>query len=40
VAAVFWGIIAAAKITGHWEGGVNPADYRRIIPRLESVSHP
>jgi polyferredoxin len=40
VAAVFWGIIAAARITGHWEAGVSAADYRRIVPRLESVSHP
>ena len=40
VAVVFWGIIAAARLTGHWEAGVSPADYQRIVPGLASVSHP
>lgn len=40
VVVIFWGIVAAAKITGHWEAGVSPGEYLRIIPRLESVSHP
>jgi polyferredoxin len=40
VAAVFWGILAAARITGHWEAGVSPAEYLRISPGLDSVGHP
>lgn len=40
VAAVFWGLIVAARITGHWESGVSAAEYQRIVPNLESVSHP
>ena len=40
VAVIFWGIIAAARFTGHWEAGVSPAEYLRIVPALESVSHP
>ena len=40
VAVVFWGIIAAARISGHWEAGVSPAEYRRIVPELASVTHP
>jgi len=40
VAAVFWGVIAAARITGHWEAGVPAADYLRIASEREPVSHP
>ena len=40
VALIFWGIIAAAGLTGHWKSGVSPAEYLRIVPELESVSHP
>jgi polyferredoxin len=40
VAAVFWGILVAAKATGHWESGVSPAEYLRIVPSLDSVGHP
>jgi polyferredoxin len=40
VAVIFWGIIATAQVTGHWEAGVSPAEYLRVIPGLESVSHP
>ena len=40
VALAFWGLIAGAKITGHWEAGVSIPDYLRIVPGRESVSHP
>lgn len=40
VVALFWGILAVARIAGHWEAGVSPADYRRIVPGLASVNHP
>ncbi len=40
VAAVFWGILAAARLAGHWEAGVGTAEYRRIVPAMETVSHP
>lgn len=40
VAVAFWGMIAAAMITGHWEAGVSARDYLRIVPALESVGHP
>ncbi len=37
---VFWGILAVARLTGHWEAGVSAEEYRRIVPGLESVDHP
>jgi len=40
VVVVLCGIIAAAQITGHWETGVSPAEYLRIVPGMASVSHP
>jgi hypothetical protein len=40
VAAVLVGVIAAARITGHWEAGVSAADYQRIVPHHESITHP
>ena len=40
VVVLFWGVITAARITGHWEAGVSTAEYQRIVPRLDSVSHP
>ena len=40
VAVVLSGVIAAARITGHWEAGVSAADYLRIVPGQETVTHP
>ena len=40
VACVFWGLIAAAMVTGHWKAGVSTPDYLRIVPGLASVGHP
>jgi polyferredoxin len=40
VVVALCGIIAAAKIAGHWETGVSPAEYLRIVPGMASVGHP
>ena len=40
VAIVFAAILATARATGHWEAGVSPAEYLRIVPGLGSVNHP
>jgi polyferredoxin len=39
VAGLFWGILAAARGAGHWEAGVTPAEYRLLVPGLESAGH-
>jgi ferredoxin len=37
---IFWGSIAIAKATNHWDAGVAPGEYERIIPHLEKLEHP
>lgn len=40
VAVVFFGIILAAALTGHWRSGVSAAEYLRIAPALLGLAHP
>jgi hypothetical protein len=40
VVAVFFGILLAARVTGHWHTGVSGAEYLRIVPSLRGLAHP
>jgi polyferredoxin len=40
VAAVFFGIVGAAKLTGHWETAVGYEEYKELIPKEKSLEHP
>ncbi len=40
VAAVFFGIIGAAKLTGHWETAISYEEYSQLIPQEEEFEHP
>jgi polyferredoxin len=40
VVGVFFGIILAARISGHWHAGVSAAEYLRIAPSLRGLEHP
>ena len=40
VVAVFFGILLAARLAGHWHSGVSAADYLRIAPSLVELAHP
>lgn len=40
VAALFGGLLAAAKLTGHWESGVSVAEYLRVVPGMAAIGHP
>jgi len=40
VLMVFFGVILAAKRTGHWESGVTYEEYRRLIPMAGRFDHP
>lgn len=40
VVAVFFGILLAASLAGHWESGVSAAEYLRIVPALTRLAHP
>jgi polyferredoxin len=40
VAAIFLGIVGAARLTGHWHTEIDPKVYRAIVPRLSELAHP
>ena len=40
VVVVFFGILLAARVTGHWHSGVSGAEYLRIVPSLRGLAHP
>jgi polyferredoxin len=40
IAAVFLGLVGAARLTGHWSGDLDPSLYYRIIPRVAGIGHP
>ena len=40
VVAVFFGILLAARLAGHWHSGVSGAEYLRLAPGLLSLAHP
>jgi polyferredoxin len=39
IAAVFLGVVLAARVTGHWRTEVPSAIYRELIPRVEQIGH-
>lgn len=40
IVVLFFGIIGAGKITGHWHSSVTNDDYRKLIPRASVLEHP
>ncbi len=40
IAALFLGLVGAARITGHWRTDVDPRVYRLVIPRAADLTHP
>lgn len=40
VLVIYFGIIGAAMISGHWESNVTPAEYRALTPYIERLEHP
>ncbi len=40
IAAVFLGLVAVARVTGHWHTEVDPRIYRALIPRAGEFEHP
>ncbi|HEY6000817.1 MAG TPA: 4Fe-4S binding protein [bacterium] len=37
--AIFFGILLAARATGHWHSGVSGEEYLRIVPSLAGLAH-
>ncbi len=40
VAALFFGVVLAARLTGHWGTDIPDAAYRELIPLSRQLSHP
>jgi polyferredoxin len=40
VVAIFFGILLAARLAGHWHSGVSGTEYLRIVPALVELAHP
>lgn len=40
IAAVFLGLVLAARVTGHWRTDVEPRVYLETIPRASELDHP
>jgi polyferredoxin len=40
VVGVFFGVLLAAGLTGHWRTGVSGAEYLRIVPSVRELAHP
>lgn len=40
ILVVFWAIIGAAQLSGHWKATVSDADYRRLVPQARTLRHP
>jgi len=38
--AFFFGVIAVAKLTGHWHSSVTYEEYKAVIPMLSGLAHP
>lgn len=39
IAAVFLGVVLAARVTGHWHSELPSAVYRELIPRVQELGH-
>jgi ferredoxin len=40
LAALFFGVTAAAQLTGHWDTPIPDWMYRELIPKAREFSHP
>ncbi len=40
VIAVFFGIILAAKLSGHWQGNVTYQEFKELLPHVSEFIHP
>jgi polyferredoxin len=40
VATLFFGLVGAAKLTGHWHSSVTYDEYRTLVPMAEKFGHP
>jgi ferredoxin len=40
IAVLFLGIIAYAKVTGHWKGDISAQVYADVVPHADHASHP
>ncbi len=40
IAAIFFGLVGYARLSGHWQSRVPNAIYRRLVPNADMESHP
>jgi polyferredoxin len=40
LAVLFFGIVGAARLTGHWHSPISDFEYRELIPRVAEFTHP
>lgn len=40
LAAIFFGVVLAARMTGHWQTHVPREVYQQLVPNADAVSHP
>ncbi len=40
IAAVFLGLVALARLTGHWETRIDERIYAALVPRADALDHP
>ena len=40
LAALFFGIVGFAKVTGHWQTPIPEAVYQRLVPNADQAAHP
>ena len=40
IAVIFFGIVGAARVTGHWDTNLPDAVYEYLIPRVSATAHP
>ena len=40
MAGIFFGLILAARLTGHWQTNLPSAMYQELVPKVSSLSHP
>jgi hypothetical protein len=39
LAIVFFGLIGAARATGHWETNISREIYMQLVPNAENIDH-
>jgi ferredoxin len=40
IALIFLGVVALAKLTGHWHTSLSDDIYRTLVPKSDSLTHP